>query len=124
MSEISPRKLNLNLSDSHASERKMSPLSPEMRRRINSNDKNELIRSSSNNQQEFSQSFEDVREEKLLIPRHMIDIEYENSKGDVITEKQYKNKCFESLSDADEEWTLSKQTLIELLKLVYDQIDE
>ena len=102
----------------------MSPLSPEMRRRINSNDKNELIRSSSNNQQEFSQSFEDVREDKLLIPRHMIDIEYENSKGEVITEKQYKNKCFESLSDADEEWTLSKQTLIELLKLVYDQIDE
>jgi hypothetical protein len=31
----------------------------------------------------------------------MIDIEYQNLKGEVFTEQQYKRKRFESLSDAD-----------------------
>ena len=50
-SKDSPRK-KLNFSDSYVSERKMSPLSPEMRRRINSNDKNDLSRSKKSNNKE------------------------------------------------------------------------
>lgn len=110
MSDSPKKKLALNFSDSHMSEMKMSPLSPEMRRRINSNDKNELSRNykSKNQEDVISQSLDDILEEKLLTPRHMIDIEYQNSKGDFCTEQQYKKIRFESLSDADQEWTLSE----------------